>query len=66
MSIEEWQRQNKDDVGLVVDDTGIILFAVGDLRDNCAPIQPGEDDAASPEPNCEDVYKKAPADEKVF
>lgn len=39
-STEEWQGSNKDSVGLVVDDTGIILFAVGDLKDNSAP-QPG-------------------------
>jgi len=68
---EEWQRPNKDDIGLVVDDAGIILFAVGDLKDNPAPQPEVLKENAAPCPEAEqdkdeDAYMQPPEDEMVF
>jgi len=43
------------------------LFAVGDLKDNLAPMQLGQDgDIGSPEPNHEDVFMQAPVGGNMF
>lgn len=63
---EEWQRLNKDDVGLVDDDARIILFAVGDLKDNPAPQPVVLKENVAPHPEAEqdeneDAYMYAAA-----
>jgi hypothetical protein len=67
-STEEQKRQDKDTVGLVVDDNDVILFAVGDLRSTLASkTDPAEDDDdESLEPAGQDVNMRRPVDDRSF
>jgi len=68
-STDEWQRPNKDEVGLVIDNNKKILFAVGDLKHHpSSKPEPEEDeDLVSQElAGHDDVYIQPPSVERTF